>query len=135
MSLATAATGIKQSQSTSSYAEEKQALIKKWQDSQLSKAEFCRRENIKESQFYNWTRPERMGQAKPVQNKNVLLPARVVPQGKTTGRSNAPSRAADVTGTKQIMITLVSGVKITLPLPSNLQEIASLVKELTCNSL
>lgn len=100
---------------------EKQAVIKHWQASGLSKAEFCRREGIGESRFYSWTRPVNMNLSDSTQKKSSLTPVKI------SGPSNALNRGTN------IMIDLKNGMRITLPMPSNTQVILDLVKALSCS--
>ena len=108
-------------------AEEKAALIRRWKNSGLSKAAFCRREGIGESVFYAWTAPckrkesskstgTQLNPAKLIANQAVPLVA------KTAFRNSETLR-----------VELASGIRVLIPLPASTDKIIKLIKGLACN--
>lgn len=107
----------------------KAALIKQWQDSKLTKAEFCRRMNLKASLFYGWTSPSKeklhKKEASGMQFSQIKNTTHAVPRATFEGRPNLENR--------QLVIDTKGGIKITLPLPTNPQALYQLIKALLCN--
>jgi hypothetical protein len=72
--------------------EEKEAYVKRWQETSLSKSQFCKQESINLSTFYSWF-------PKPV--KKSFLPIRIMPNVTKTNQVTA-----------SLKITLPSGLSI-----------------------
>lgn len=101
---------------------EREAIIDQWKSSGLSKAAFCRRENLNVSLFYSWTCPSVATSSASVPAKPLLLPAKMTQSQATLSTAGLP-----------IILQLSNGITLKIPMPPNRSLLIELIKELSCS--
>ena len=106
-------------------ADEKAELIKQWKSSGLSKAAFCRQEDIRESAFYAWTAPSVMKE-QPKSTATQFNPVKLAADNQSVQLFSK----ASLPHSPLLQIELNNGIRASFPLPSDMDETIKLIKGL-----
>ena len=97
--------------------EEKEKHLKRWRSSGLSGQEYCRRNNIRSTTLYSWTKKERQDKAK----KNIQGLVKILPVNIKQENSN------------QKIVVEYQGIKIQIPLSASPDYVAAILQNIGLN--